>query len=148
MELCNATQLWMTNMNVMLALLEAEFLALKEKENAHINRMAQEKEALLLVLSKQEIKLLDAAYATGFTGEHLITHLSAHCGAETAEAVRTVGKQVQQANQRNGALLQAMIRLNEHALRLLTGKQPKMNIYGASGQLETSVSQLTKLATA
>jgi flagellar biosynthesis/type III secretory pathway chaperone len=41
-----------------------------------------------------------------------------------------------------------MIRLNEHALNLLTGKQPKVNTYGASGQIETSVSQLTKLATA
>jgi flagellar biosynthesis/type III secretory pathway chaperone len=148
MELCNTTQLWVANMRAMLVLLDAEFSALKEKKQEAILLTSREKEALLAELSAQEKNLLDSAQATGFTGHDLFEHIARHCGQEWAQSTLETSQQVQQANQRNGALLQSMIRLNEHALNLLTGKQPKVNTYGASGQIETSVSQLTKLATA
>lgn len=148
MELCNTTQLWVANMQTMLVLLEAEFSALKEKEEVTLARITREKEALLETLSAQEQNLLNSAKAMGWEGSGLAEYLARHCTNDVAQRMHETAQQVQQANQRNGALLHAMIRLNGHALNLLTGKQPKVNTYGASGQIESSVSQLTKLATA
>lgn len=148
MRLCDATQLWISNMQTMLTLLDAEFSALKEKEQLAITRIAQEKEALLAVISEYERELLLQAQATGFDGQNLLEHLNHHCQELDTLAMRQLAGKVQHANQRNGALLQAMIRLNEHALNLLTGKQPKINTYGASGHIAPSGSTLTKLATA
>jgi flagellar biosynthesis/type III secretory pathway chaperone len=135
-------------MERMTELLDAEFSALTEKEDAAIHRTSEAKESLLIELQQYEKQLLIEAKKTGFDGIDLAKHIEKHCLEYNANNTLMLSKQLQQANQRNGALLSAMIRLNEYGLNLLTGKQNKTTVYGSSGHIESSVSTLTKLATA
>lgn len=148
MEVCNATQRWIIDMQVMIGLLDAEFSALKEKDQTNIIRLSQEKTALLAQIEHHEQTIFSALRAQEDEALHIFVQLSTLCGETPSKQLQTLAREAQQANQRNGALLQAMIRLNEHALNLLTGKQAKVSTYSASGHIESSVSTLTKLATA
>lgn len=138
----------MAGMTQMLDLLDAEFFALKEKEQDRTIQLTQDKANLLNHIASTEADLLARAQETGFDGQDLATHLARQCSQYNAEDIRSLAQQVQQANQRNGALLQALIRINEQGLNLLLGKNTTPNVYGATGQITSSPSQLTKLATA
>ena len=138
----------MLSMQEMLTLLDAEFSALKEKEQASTLKITQDKEILLTKLMLLEANLLAASKETQFEGDDLAMHLAQNCHEYSAQNIRELSKKVQHANQRNGALLQALIRINEQGMNLLLGKRANPSVYGASGQIETAPSQLTKLATA
>jgi flagellar biosynthesis/type III secretory pathway chaperone len=149
-SICTLTQQWMTSMKTMLVLLDAEFLALTKKEHEAIIQTTRDKEALLSILTQLDNMLLQGAKETGFDNTALAEHIAKLCPNDCdAQVMRDISKNVQQANQRNGMLLQSMIRLNEHGINLLTGKQPSVNTYSASGRKAASLSSnLTKLATA
>lgn len=140
----------MTSMDTMLVLLNAEFSALTQKENEAIVQTTQDKEALLAILTQLESMLLQCAKETGFENKDLAQHIAKLCPNDIdAQTMRDLSKNVQLANRRNGMLLQSMIRLNEHGINLLTGKQPSVSTYSASGRKAASASSnLTKLATA
>jgi flagellar biosynthesis/type III secretory pathway chaperone len=65
--------------------------------------------------------------------------VQSHCpDAQLATDLRERSLQVQQSNNRNGALLQAMMRLNEQSLAIITGRTEEVTTYQATGQVKKS----------
>jgi flagellar biosynthesis/type III secretory pathway chaperone len=146
MALCHQAKLCLATVEQLLPLLASEFLALKEKNIDAIYDISEQKLALVQQLADQEKALLDCLPASDVP-DRLSEVLTNECGSELAQQLITTMNALQQSNQLNGMLLQGMIRMNEQALNLLSGKADATTTYGASGQKQHVTSQL-KLATA
>lgn len=148
MTVCQLCDQWVTQLTTFLLTLEEEFVVLKRNEADAIATIAERKLHLLSQLSETESALLKFNdLAAGMSVTDWL--LSACPHNPSAQQLSALSEQIQRANQRNGMLLQSLMRLNEFGLNLLSGKIKKQDTYGAKGQLNatTSISSLT-LATA
>lgn len=151
MAICDLVVTWVDSMKQVIATLEEEFLALKNKQLDDIVRIAHLKAEQVEALSAIEIQLITQIKAAGFEdlGEFEQTINQVCPDTAAAKIIAPLTREAQQANQRNGVLLSGMIRLNEYGLNLLTGKVDTNKTYSASGQMSNSTSPSTiKLATA
>lgn len=148
MTVCQLCDQWVAQLNRFLLTLEEEFVVLKRNEADAITSIAERKLQLLNQLSETERSLLTFKNTSEDTS---ITQwlLSSCPNLDSVKQLSALSEQIKLANQRNGMLLQSLMRLNEFGLNLLSGKINSQDTYGASGQLKatTPISSLT-LATA
>lgn len=137
-----------TQLVAMRALLEAENAALRARDLDAILQTSEQKNQALLALSALE---QDISTTLGEVPANLAQTLADVChDPRLAQSLRQLSSDIQQLNQRNGALIQSMIRFNENALALLTGQEKEAPLYGASGQSKPAArsSNPNKLASA
>jgi flagellar biosynthesis/type III secretory pathway chaperone len=147
MTVCQLCDQWVEQLQVFLLTLESEFDALKSNQAELITQVAERKLSQLDEIAQTE-RTLQLSVPDMQTD--LLSYLLEHC-SESASTARLLAltKEIQQANQRNGMLLQGLMRLNEFGLNLISGKIDTANTYSASGQVNSStpISSI-KLATA
>jgi flagellar biosynthesis/type III secretory pathway chaperone len=148
MTVCQLCDQWVEQLQAFLLTLESEFDALKSNQADLITQIAERKLIQLDEISQTEqaLKAKLPNVEASQIGAFLLTNCT-ESGASSSLVALT--KTIQQANQRNGMLLQSLLRLNEFGLNLLSGKIDAGDTYGASGQVKTAtpISSL-KLATA
>jgi hypothetical protein len=68
----------------------------------------------------------------------LLDLVGAHCKTDSmlATSLKANSAKVQELNNRNGILLQSIMRVNEQSLNILTGRSAGVMTYQASGQLK------------
>lgn len=148
MSICQLCDQWVDQLQAFLLTLESEFDALKSNQAELITQVAESKLQQLNEFSQTE-KALQAAFPD-IEANQLVQHLITHCSQHpSTKQLMQVSVEIQKANQRNGMLLQSMMRLNEFGLNLLSGKIDTGDTYGASGQVKSAASTKSlKLATA
>lgn len=148
MSVCQLCDQWVEQLNEFLLTLESEFNALKSNHADLITQVAQRKLSQLDGISQTERAL--QAVLPDIPASQIGAYVLIHCPQSIASSrLVPLTKEIQQANQRNGMLLQSLMRLNEFGLNLLSGKIDSGDTYGVSGQVNTAtpISSL-KLATA
>lgn len=148
MTVCQLCNQWVEQLQAFLLTLESEFDALKSNQADLITQIAERKLSQLDEMSQTEQAL--KAKLPSMEASQISAYLLTNCTESSAAGrLLTLTKSIQQANQRNGMLLQSLLRLNEFGLNLLSGKIDAGDTYGASGQVNTAtpISSL-KLATA
>lgn len=148
MTVCQLCDQWVEQLQAFLLTLESEFDALKSNQADLITQIAERKLSQLDEMSQTEQAL--KAKLPSMEASQISVYLLTNCTESSAAGrLLTLTKSIQQANQRNGMLLQSLLRLNEFGLNLLSGKIDAGDTYGASGQVNTAtpISSL-KLATA
>lgn len=148
MTICQLCDQWVSQLTRFELLLNEEFDVLKHNNADSITQMAERKLQLLTQLSETESALM--AYKTPVSDVKVADWLVSQCpNSASVQQLNHLSEQIQRANQRNGMLLQSLMRLNEFGLNLFSGKIKNQDTYGAKGQLNatTPISSLT-LATA
>lgn len=124
---------WLAAIQALIALLDQEFDALKARDIEQINQCTAHKTILVDQTQAYEQQLL--AILNLKTSEQLLEYLRAQ--GDNVDQLTQLARQAHEKNQRNGMLLQSMIRLNEYGLGILSGKIGQDDTYSASGQLKT-----------
>ena len=148
MSVCQLCEQWVNQLQAFHLTLESEFDALKSNQAELITQVAEHKLTQLESIRQTEQSLKSSL--PNVAAEQINAYLIKHCSeTDAASRLLPLTQSIQQANQRNGMLLQSLMRLNELGLNLLSGKIDTGDTYGASGQVKsaTPISSI-KLATA
>lgn len=148
MTVCQLCDQWVEQLQAFLLTLESEFDALKSNQADLITQIAEHKLNQLNEISQTEQAL--KAKLPSIEASQISAYLLTNCTESLAcGRLVTLTQSIQQANQRNGMLLQSLMRLNTFGLNLLTGKVETGDTYGSSGQVKTATPLSSiKLATA
>lgn len=123
----------------MIELLEREHSAIRTRDTDALSQLTTDKAQLAKNLELigntiiRELKLT----VNSDNANKLVALIKAHCPQEgLSDTLREASAKVQQLNNRNGILLQSMMRINEQSLNILTGRPSKIDTYQASGQIK------------
>jgi flagellar biosynthesis/type III secretory pathway chaperone len=124
----------------MIALLEAEHKIIRTRDMDALVAITQEKETMAKQLELlgqiliRELKLSGDANSSA----KLLDLVGAHCKTDSmlATSLKANSAKVQELNNRNGILLQSIMRVNEQSLNILTGRSAGVMTYQASGLLK------------
>jgi flagellar biosynthesis/type III secretory pathway chaperone len=138
----------------MMSLLEAEHQAIRTRETDVLAEVTQQKAQLakrLEILGQTLIRELRLS-ADMSDNNKLLALVGAHCQQQHPQLAKTLkesAEKVQELNNRNGILLQSVMRINEQSLNILTGRSERVATYQSSGQLKSEQSSSsTPLASA
>lgn len=149
MTLCETVTHWITSIDELINLLDSEFEALKQKNREAIENIATQKADKLAQFQTLEKNIHEQlALTISDSSLSFSQKLSLACPTLCLDTLKQQANLLQQNNQRNGMLLQGMIRLNEYGLALLSGKSEGSTTYDAGGQVQQKQHSLSKLATA
>jgi flagellar biosynthesis/type III secretory pathway chaperone len=147
MSICQLCDQWVEQLQAFLLTLETEFDALQSNQPDLITQVAELKMIQINQIDHIERQL--HAELPQLSSHQILSHIKNSCQSHSADGLVSLSKTIHQLNQRNGMLLQTLVRLNEFGLNLLSGKIESSEVYGASGQVKsvTPLSNIT-LATA
>jgi flagellar biosynthesis/type III secretory pathway chaperone len=147
MSICQLCDQWVEQLQAFLLTLETEFDALQSNQPDLITQVAELKMIQINQIDHIERQL--HAELPQLSSHQILSHIKNACQSHSADGLVSLSKTIHQLNQRNGMLLQTLVRLNEFGLNLLSGKIESSEVYGASGQVKsvTPLSNIT-LATA
>ena len=127
----------------MVALLESEHQIIRSRDTDALATVTHEKETLakqLELLGQQLIRELKLSDAIQNNTSKLLTLVDTYCSQDDqtlAQSLRKLSAKVQELNNRNGILLQSVMRINEQSLNILTGRSTKPMTYQSSGLLKS-----------
>jgi flagellar biosynthesis/type III secretory pathway chaperone len=149
---CNKALELEKTFEAMIALLEIEHRVIRSRDTEVLSSITLEKEQLAKSLELQGYAIIRELRLTADTptSSKLVSMVEAFCGdsyPDLAQNLKNYSEKVQELNNRNGILLQSMMRINEQSLNILTGRSAKVTTYQSSGQLKpTQVVSSTPLA--
>jgi flagellar biosynthesis/type III secretory pathway chaperone len=124
----------------MIALLESEHQIIRSRDTDALSSVTHDKEELAKQLERIGQSLIRELRLSSNTPDtdKLLALVSVHCANDPtlAQSLKESSAKVQELNNRNGILLQSIMRINEQSLNILTGRSERIMTYQASGQLK------------